>query len=95
MTEINGIYELRQPIKGWPVEGADSLNEASKMIFGSPYWEIPEDRYMVIDKNTTYSLLAVFSKGKASPKKRYLAVNMDFLEYTIRIAEMTETESIS
>lgn len=91
MTEINEIYELREPIKGWPVEGAESLMEATGMIFGSPYWEIPEDRYIVIDKNDTYSLLAVFIKGRASHKKRYLAVNMDFLEHTILIAEMTET----
>ncbi len=91
MTEINGIYELREPIKGWPVEGAESLGEASEMIFGSPYWEIPEDRYIVIDKNDTYSLVAVFTEGRASHKKRYLVVNIDFLEYTIRIAENTET----
>ncbi|MCX6582236.1 MAG: hypothetical protein NT166_18855 [Candidatus Aminicenantes bacterium] len=91
MTEIDGIYELREPIKGWPVEGADSLGEASEMIFGSPYWEIPEDRYIVIDKNDTYGLVAVFNEGRASHKKRYLVVNMEFLENTIRIAQMTET----
>lgn len=91
MTEINGIYELREPIKGWPVEGAESLGEATDMIFGSPYWEIPEDRYIVIDKNDTYSLVAVFFEGRASHKKRYLVVNMDFLEYSFRVAEMTET----
>jgi hypothetical protein len=91
MTEINGIYELREPIKGWPVENAESLLEAAKMIFGSPYWQIPEDRYIVLDNNDTYSLVAVFVEGRASHKKRYLVVNMDFLELTIRIAENTET----
>ncbi|MCU0287497.1 MAG: hypothetical protein MUF15_14020 [Acidobacteria bacterium] len=89
MTELNDLYELYRPIKGWPVEGAESLQEASNMIFGSPYWEIPEDRYMIIDKNNTYSLLAVFAMGKASHKKRYLVLNMDFLEYTIPITETT------
>lgn len=90
MVEINEIYDLRDPIKGWAVEKADSLREATEMIFGSPNWEVPEDRYIIVDKNDTYSLLAVFNNGKASFKKRYLVVNMDFLKYTIRISEMTE-----
>lgn len=90
MIEINNIYELREPIKGWAVEKADTLREATEMIFGSPNWEIPEDRYIIIDKNDTYSLLAVFNSGKPSYKKRYLVVNMDFLKNTIRIAEITE-----
>lgn len=91
MIEINETYELREPIKGWAVEKADSLREATEMIFGSPNWELPEDRYVIIDKNDTYSLLAVFNNnGKPSYKKRYLVVNMDFLKNTIRISEMTE-----
>lgn len=80
MIEINKVYELRKSIKGWPVQGAGSLKEASEIIFGSPYWDIPEDRYIVIDKNDTYSLAAVFLEGRVSTKKRYLVVNMDFLE---------------
>jgi hypothetical protein len=87
MTEVNEIYDLREAIKGWPVNEAGSLKEASEMILGSPFWDIPEDRYIVIDKNETYSLLAVFANGKVSSKNRYLAVNMDFMENSVRISE--------
>jgi hypothetical protein len=86
MTEVNEIYDLREAIKGWPVNKAGSLTEASKMILGSPYWDIPEDRYIVIDKNETYSLLAVFVNGKASSRNRYLAVNMDLMENSVRVS---------
>ena len=84
MTEVNELYDLQEAIKGWPVNGAGSLEEASEMILGSPYWDIPGDRYIVIDKNEIYSLLAVFAKGKVSSKNRYLAVNMDLMKNSVR-----------
>lgn len=86
MAEVNEIYELKQSIKGWPVNGAVSLKEASEMIFGSPYWEIPQDRYIVIDKNNTYSLLAVYADANVSSKNRYIVVDMDLMEYSNRIS---------
>ena len=85
MTEIDDIYDLREFIKGWPVEEATSLKQASEMIFGSPYWKIPEDRYMVIDKNETYSLIAVYANGRVSSKKRYMVVNIDFCEKSRKV----------
>jgi hypothetical protein len=86
MTEVSEIYDLREAIKGWPVKEARSMDEASGMIFGSPYWDIPQDRYIVIDKNDTYSLLAVYSDGRVSSQKRYLAVNMDLKENGSRVS---------
>jgi len=86
MTEVNEIYDLQEAIKGWPVHEAGSLKEASETILGSPYWDIPEDRYIVIDKNETYSLLAVYANGKVSSKRRYLVVNMDFMENSVRVS---------
>ncbi|MCP4157112.1 MAG: hypothetical protein GY757_55890 [bacterium] len=80
MTEINEIYTVERSLKCWPVKGAYTLEEASDMIFGSPYWELPQDRYKVIDKNETYILLAVYKENKASNINRYLVVNMDLLE---------------
>lgn len=85
MTELNEIYELRGAVKGWPVEDAGSLDDASHMILGSPYWDVPEDRYVVIDKNDTYSLVAVVTpNGNISRAKRYMVVNMDFDENSRR-----------
>jgi len=75
MIEKEKIYTLSQPIKGWPVEDADTLEEAVAVIFGSPYWDIPDDCYKVLDKNETYSLLAVYKDKRTSMDKRYLAVN--------------------
>jgi hypothetical protein len=86
MIEINEIYDLQQSIKGWPVQGAGSLKEAAEIIFGSPYWDIPEDRYIIIDKNDTYSLAAVFLEGRVSTKKRYLVVNMEFMEHSEKVS---------
>lgn len=81
MKNINDeIHELRESVKGWPVEGASSLKQASEMILGSPYWNIPEDTYIRLDRNETYSLLAVYSRGRVSTSKRYMVVNIDFLE---------------
>ncbi len=85
MTGNNEIYNLGKSIIGWPVEDATSLQEASEMILGSPYWNIPEDSYIVLDQNETYSLLGVYFQGRVSTKKRYLAVNMDFLENSSKI----------
>ncbi len=86
MTEVNELYDLRESIKGWPVNGAGSLEEASGMILGSPYWDVPDDRYIVIDKNETYSVLAVFARGKVSSKNRYMVVNMDFKKSSARVS---------
>lgn len=86
MSEIDEIYELRESIKGWPVEEARTLKQASEMILGSPYWNIPEDTYIRLDKNDTYSLLAVYGKGRVSTSKRYMVVNIDFLENSRRIS---------
>lgn len=80
MIKIGGIYRLFHSIKGWPVEDAHSLEDASQVILGSPYWEIPKDCYRVLDMNETYSLLAVSREGKVSPDKRYLAVNISLQE---------------
>ncbi len=80
MIEINQIYKLVNPLKGWAVEDSRSLEEATEMILGSPYWDIPEDCYKVLDKNETYSLLAVYENGRISPEKRYLAVNIKLIE---------------
>ncbi len=83
MITTNHIYRLTRPIKGWPVEEADTLEEAAGMILGSPYWNIPEDIYKVLDKNDTYSLLAVSRDGRVSPDKRYLAVNVKLQELLV------------
>ncbi len=85
MTEINEMYEVRAPFKGWPVREAHSLKDASEMILGSPYWNIPDDRYVVLDKNDTYSLLAQVVDEKVSRQNRYLAVNMDLMEHSVKI----------
>jgi hypothetical protein len=87
MIEKNKIYRLISPLKGWPVQEADDLKEASRMILGSPYWNIPQDIYIVIDKNETYSLLAVYRKGKPSFEKRYMAVNMKLINKVQPISE--------
>jgi hypothetical protein len=42
MIEKNNIYKLTSPLKGWPVHEAEDLEEASRMILGSPYWDIPQ-----------------------------------------------------
>jgi hypothetical protein len=76
MIEKNNVYNLVSPVKGWPVREAETLEEASQVILGSPYWQIPEDTYKIIDKNETYSLLAVYKDGRISLNKRYLALNM-------------------
>ena len=76
MIEINSIYKLSTSVKGWPVKEAETLEEAAGVILGSPYWDIPEDTYKVIDKNETYSLLAVYKEGRISTQNRYLVTNM-------------------
>lgn len=80
--EVNGIYRVVVSFKGWPVQEAQDLAEATGMILGSPYWHIPEDIYKIVDQNDVYSLLAVFNPGTGRPSlmKRYLAVNMHLLE---------------
>jgi len=93
MIEKNEIYKLISPLKGWPVHEAEDLEEASQMILGSPYWDIPQDIYKVIDKNETYSLLAVYKNGKTSFEKRYLAVNVRLVE-KIEPAGEDEVEKI-
>ncbi len=87
MIEKNKIYKLISPLKGWAVHEADDLEEASRMILGSPYWDIPQDIYKVIDKNETYSLLAVYRKGKTSFDKRYLAVNIKLIKKIQPVSE--------
>lgn len=84
--EIGGIYKLVYSIKGWPVENAKTIADATDSILGSPYWDIPKDCYRVLDKNEIYSLLAVSRDGKVSPDKRYLAVNITLKE-NIRLAD--------
>ncbi len=84
MTEINEVYDLMKPVKGWPVKDAHTLDEAAESIFGSPYWDIPEDRYQIVDCNETYSLVAVLENNRRSRQKRYMVVNMDWLEYSER-----------
>jgi hypothetical protein len=76
MLEKDKIYKLLTPVKGWPVKEAETLEEAAGVILGSPYWDIPVDTYKVIDKNETYSLLAVYKEGRISMQNRYLATNM-------------------
>ncbi len=78
MIEANQIYKLLHSVKGWPVEDASTLEEASANIFGSPYWNIPEDCYLVIETNATYCLLGVFQNGKVRPDCRYLTVSTHF-----------------
>ena len=80
MIEIKRVYKLLVPFKGWPVKEAETLEEATEMILGSPYWEIPQDTYRVIDKNEIYSLLAVYSEGKTSYENRYLAINIELMD---------------
>ena len=82
MIEIESIYKVVTPFKGWPVEEAHDLEEAAQMILGSPYWDIPQDIYKIVDQNETYCLLAVYDRetGRASRLKRYLAVHMHLLE---------------
>jgi hypothetical protein len=80
IIEKNKIYNLMAPLKGWPVKEAEDLQEAAQMILGSPYWDIPQDIYRVIDKNETYSLLAVYRNGRTSFDDRYLALNMKLSE---------------
>ena len=87
VIEKNKIYTLTAPLKGWPVQEAQDMEEASRMILGSPYWDIPQDVYKVIDKNETYSLLAVYRKGKTSIEKRYLAVNVKLIEQSEPVGE--------
>lgn len=87
MIHINGVYNLLAPIKGWPVREAKKLEEASRMILGSPYWQIPQDLYKVIDKNETYSLLAVYREGRISWNKRYLALNMKLVDHIEPVKE--------
>jgi len=78
MIKIENIYRVVTPFKGWPVQEANNLDEATQMILGSPYWAIPQDVYKIVDQNDTYSLLAVYDpeSGRASRTIRYLAVNM-------------------
>lgn len=83
MTEINEVYQLRHSIKGWPVKDAGTIKEATEIIFGSPYWDIPEDVYKIVDKNETYSLLAIVNDEKLSKENRYLVVNMAFTDHSI------------
>ncbi|UCH98105.1 MAG: hypothetical protein JSV88_14980 [Candidatus Aminicenantes bacterium] len=87
MIERDKIYNLLAPVKGWPAREAKTLEEASHMILGSPYWQIPEDTYKIIDKNETYSLLAVYKNGRISWDKRYLALNMKLIEKIELVSE--------
>ncbi len=80
MIEINKVVKLISHVKGWPAQEARSIDEAAHMILGSPYCDIPEDIYKVMDKNETYSLLAVYRDGKTSITNRYMAVNMKLIE---------------
>ncbi len=79
--ELNSIYKLIKPCKGWPVEDSDTIEEAATVILGSPYWTLPEDCYKVIDRNETYSLLAVYRHGRISMDKRYLVVTVNIEEF--------------
>jgi hypothetical protein len=80
LVEVETIFFLKKPIKGWHVEEASTLADVSSMIFGSPNWDIPQDIYKIIDTNETYSLIAVFSQNKISYKNRYLALNSDIIK---------------
>jgi len=91
--EKEQVYSLKTTIKGWPVREAHTLEEASKMILGSPYWQIPEDTYKIIDKNETYSLLARYQKGRISWANRYLAINMKLVDYLVPFNEEIEDNS--
>jgi len=93
MLEIGMKYRLSVHLKGWPVKEAGSIEEASHLILGSPYWEIPKDIYIIIDKNETYSLLAVYCNGHPSRESRYLAINMALEEKIDPISESYEIES--
>ena len=81
MIEKDNVYKLLATIKGWSVREAQTLEDASRMILGSPYWQIPEDTYKIIDKNETYSLLARYKDGRISWDNRYLAVNMKLADH--------------
>jgi hypothetical protein len=83
IIETNHAYKLLQPIKGWPVEDSVSLEEATQLILGSPYWNIPEDTYLVIDKNETYCLLAVYHNHRMNPENHYLAVKIKTEEFLV------------
>ena len=87
MIEKNNVYKLVSPVKGWPIREAETLEEASHVILGSPYWQIPEDTYKILDKNETYSLLAVYKDGRISWNKRYLALNMKLVDKTELVRE--------
>ena len=89
MLEKDQIVRLLAPVKGWPAREAQSLEGAARMILGSPYWQIPADTYKIIDKNETYSLLAVYKNRRTSWNNRYLALNMKLLEQ----AELGSEES--
>ena len=81
--KLSSTVNLINSIKGWPAKDADSLSEASKMIFGSPYWDIPPDTYKILDMNETYGLMAVILDEKISHKNRYLAVVSDLVNNSI------------
>lgn len=80
MIEVNRIYKLLAHLKGWSVDDATNIAEASHLILGSPYWDIPKDMYRIIDKNDTYSLLAVYKDGRTISNNHYLAVNIHLEE---------------
>jgi hypothetical protein len=63
------------------VEDSISLEEAANVILGSPYWDIPEDTYQIIDKNDTYCLLAVSHNGRLNPENHYMAVIINITEF--------------
>lgn len=74
MIEKTRIYKLLQSVKGWPVDTAHNFEEAVTKIFGSPYWDIPEDCYQVIETNDIYCLLGVYEDGKLRSDYHYLTV---------------------
>ncbi len=85
MTKINEIYELKISIKGWPMKEVETIDNAAKEIFGSPYWELPLDRYIVIDRNDIYSLLAVYLDEKTNLKIEYMVVSQTLIENSKRV----------
>ena len=87
MIEKDLIFHLLAPVKGWPAREAQTLEDAGKMILGSPYWQIPEDTYKIIDKNETYSLLAVYKNGRISWNNRYLALNLKLMDHVQWVSE--------
>jgi hypothetical protein len=87
MLDKDRIFHLLTPVKGWPAREAQNLEDAARMILGSPYWLIPEDTYKIIDKNETYSLLAVYKDGRISWNNRYLALNMKLMEQVEWVSE--------